>query len=191
MSSSPKNTTIKWVHCMGDSITKNQGSSGIAMFDFYPSVLQSKLGKPFRARNFGNSGDTSGMMLSRFSVMTNKYIPYIATIECGINDVLQSVSDTTFQSNLTSMITTLQNAGVTKIMLLNIHKLNDSTDTNYNGKRSLIQNIVSTNNVAFCDLYQVSLVSGDYIDNVHLHEGGLAKLATKIYNDMVTLGWNS
>jgi lysophospholipase L1-like esterase len=191
MSSAPKDPVITWHHFMGDSITNSDATLFIPKTQQYPHRLQILIGGKNRARNFGVHGNTTTQMLARFAEMTKKAVPTVATIYGGINDVGQSVPDATTQSNLNSMIDQLRTAGCTRIILCNIHTMqNGASDTNYNAKRTVIQNVATSKGVVFCDFKTVTLIAADYnADGLHLSETGLQKLANRLKTTLDSQGW--
>lgn len=193
--SSAATPKIHLLHCMGDSITNSDTSLGIHKSFAYPYLVQKAIGGICRARNFGIPGNTTTQMLARFSDMI-KHVPTVATIYGGINDNGNSIATATTQSNIQSMITQLQNAGCTKIILCNIHTIpgtSGTQDTVYDPYRTVIQNLATTNSLPLCDFHAVTLVNPtDYqTDIVHLTPGGLQKLADKLKATLDTKGWTS
>lgn len=125
-----KNPNYKHQICfMGDSLTNN-AILGVNLFNAHPRKLQDKLranGALVVCRNFGKSGDTTTQMLSRFGDMTLFGTPDIGVIFGGVNDPGASISQATTQANIESMITSLQNSGCNKIIVVSAQYLNWST----------------------------------------------------------------
>lgn len=122
----------KWdnaISCIGDSLTEND-NLGVPAHLMWPGKLQASLnglGANCVCRNFGRSGNTTAQMVTRFSRMTQFSIPKIGIIFGGVNDPGASITQAQTQANIESMITSLQNAGVSRIMVIIAHYLNFST----------------------------------------------------------------
>lgn len=94
------------ISAMGDSLTNNY-IWGVNADKYYPCVLQgylNSLGASVLARNFGISGEATGQMIGRISVMTQYEVPNIAIIYAGTNDL--STNGTTLATNATTATTT-------------------------------------------------------------------------------------
>lgn len=195
MSSTPSAPKINWLVSMGDSLTCSDATLYIPKNQQYAYLVKSAIGGICRERNLGIPGNTTTQMLARINDMLTWGVPSVATIYGATNDPGSSISSATTQSNLQSMVTTLQNAGCTRIMLLNLHTP-AGTDS-YGAYRTAIQNVATATGAAFCDLFTgVTLVNPtDYYDTgssaMHLNAGGLQKLANKIKADLDTLGWTN
>ncbi|MEH7070646.1 GDSL-type esterase/lipase family protein [Priestia megaterium] len=193
MSSIPKIPEYKYICFMGDSFTNSDNILFIPKTDAYPYQVQLLVGGKCRARNFGVHGETTSQMLARFSSMTKRGIPTVASIYGATNDARQTIADTITQANLESMIDQSKAAGVSRIILCNIHTTTSPDDnTKYASKRTLIKNIAANKNVVFCDFSTVSLVAADYqSDGYHLKASGLKKLADKFKSVLDAQGWTS
>lgn len=189
MSSVPTNQKINWFSCIGDSLTNSDTSLYIFKSQEYPKLIQQMIGGNCRERNLGVPGETTGAMLARINDIL-RYTPTVATIYAGINDCLSSVSTATMTANIQSIITSLQNAGCTKIILCQIH--NPLTATDYSAYRTALANFATTNSIPFCDFSAVSLVSADFFsDNLHLQPSGQVKLANKLKATLDAQGWTT
>lgn len=76
------------IAAIGDSYTYN-GTLGTRADQFYPYLLAKLLrarGYNLRARNFGRSGDSTPMVLSRATSVFNWETPDMVVVMCGIND---------------------------------------------------------------------------------------------------------
>lgn len=175
------------VAAIGDSLTYNH-TLGVPMELFHPervAVGLRALGAPVRSRNFGRSGDTTTQMLARISALTAIDTPKLAIIWGGVNDPGNSIVGSTTQSNITAMGTTLLNAGVEYLVVLNTQYLNyssggDSTGSPYSTYATLrpyqeaATDALETSypgQVAFCDLYaymRALIVAGTYTQGDHL-----------------------
>lgn len=117
------------ISCMGDSLTHNHTLS-VPVYQLYPAQLQQLLQDEdcnVVVRNFGRSGNTTQQMITRFPAMTQFQIPDIGIIFGGVNDPGNSITQAQTQANIESMITSLQNSGVSKIMVVSAQYLNFST----------------------------------------------------------------
>ncbi|PFJ03216.1 SGNH/GDSL hydrolase family protein [Priestia megaterium] len=193
MSSVPKDPVIKQLKFMGDSFTNSDDVLFIPKTDAYPHQVQLLVGGNCRSYNFGVHGETTAQMLARFSSMTKRGVPTVASIYGGTNDARQSITDAVTQANLEVMIDQLKAAGVTRIILCNIHTTTTPDDnTRYTAKRTLIQTIAANKNVVLCDFSTVSFVAADYqSDGYHLKASGLKKLANKFKSVLDAQGWTS
>lgn len=191
MSSIPNEPKVKWIHFMGDSFTNSDNVLFIPKTDAYPHQVQLLVGGICKARNFGVHGETTTQMLARFSQMTKRSIPEVAVIYGGTNDARQSFTDTITQDNLGAMVDNLKAAGVNKIILCNIHTTTSpDNNTQYNSKRTIINNVATSKGVVFCDFSTITFVAADYqSDGYHLKASGLKKLANKLNDIMTQQGW--
>ncbi|MCA4155875.1 hypothetical protein ACFW0L_16530 [Priestia megaterium] len=91
------------------------------------------------------------------------------------------------------MINQLKAAGVSRIILCNIHTTTSPDDnTKYASKRTLIKNVATNKNVVLCDFLTVSLVAADYqSDGYHLKATGVKKLANKFKSILDAQGWTN
>lgn len=93
-----KSKRYKKIACMGDSHTYNNSLTVIPE-EFYPAKLTALLnaaGANVTGYNNGVSGNTTGQMLSRVSVMTAAGVPNLAVVYGGANDPQY---DTTVQAS--------------------------------------------------------------------------------------------
>jgi len=192
----PINNTLV---CMGDSIT-NWPQSGVFNNNTYPYMTQELVGGNCRSVNLGIAGQTTTQMLARVSEMLSQGIPGVATIFGGINDQNDAISTSTTQSNLEAMVTYLQNAGCQRIMLCNIHHVDNALvgwdyDTGLNPYRAAILAAGIATNVPVCDFYQVSLIIPDDYNvahpAAHLMSSGEQKLANYLKAQLDSLGWSA
>jgi lysophospholipase L1-like esterase len=189
-SSTPKDPVVKWLNCIGDSITNTSTSNNFDM-GAYPYLVKQEIGGLCKERNFGVAGNTTTQMLARINQILTP-VPTVVTIYGGINDYGNGMSDATTTSNLNAMIDAVQNAGCNRIILCNIHTVTSTADSNYNGKRSVIQNVASNRGIPICDFHQVTLINPtDYADGLHLTNSGVQKLASKLSDTISSLGWDS
>jgi len=79
------------VSCIGDSLTDNAATRGVATHLMWPERLALRLrsgsGASVKARNFGISGQRSNHMINRLNVLTQYETPEIAMMWTGTNDV--------------------------------------------------------------------------------------------------------
>lgn len=191
------NQNTKWLTCIGDSITNSDWSNLFIPKTYqYPKLIQQMIGGNCRELNKGVPGDRSADALARIWDITY-YTPTVATIYLGINDNLQSVDQTTFQTNVQSIIDQVRATGCNKIILCNIHPIYASDgsgviNTAYATRRTTIQTLSTTNNIPLCDFNTVAMVwPTDYVtaDGIHLQKSGLQKLADKLKAKIDELGW--
>ena len=111
------------VALFGDSITRNNHWDGAAFQTKQNSQLgywtfaSQILGKRFyydSTYNFGVFGDTTTQMLARIGTVTAKG-PTLCVVLAGINDIIGGASAATVQSNLLSIWSQLNNAGIAVI----------------------------------------------------------------------------
>lgn len=108
------------------------GSSGSLTFLNDPTsqisyYIEKATGWPIE--NMGISSQTSTQIAARFSSDVVALHPKFVVIEAGVNDVAQSVSESTWQSNWTSMLTAAQAAGIVPYCVL-ILPWQNGTNTN-------------------------------------------------------------
>lgn len=208
----------KWnnaISCMGDSLTEND-TLGVPAHLMYPGQLQTSLnglGANCVCRNFGRSGNTTTQMAARFSEMTQFSIPKIGIIFGGVNDPGASISQATTQSNIESMITSLQGSGVSRILIVSAHYLNFSTggDTlatsyaSYVPVRAAQQAAANAHaGVIFVDLYNYfrnRIVNGQDVQgsfswhvadsNQHFNSYGAGLVASCILTSIQAQGWDA
>lgn len=185
------NPSSKWLSCIGDSLTLTDNYAPfVQIYNAYPYVLKNLIGGNCRERNLGIAGNSSTDALNRMPDML-RIVPTVATIYLGINDNFQSISTSTTQSNIQSIIDQLKGVGCNKIILCNIHTIppyEPSMDT----QRAIITGLATSNTLPLCDFKTVSLVSGDYhTDNIHLLPSGLTKLANALKATLDAQGWTT
>lgn len=144
-----------WKHTisvMGDSLSHNP-TIGLAAHNFYPYKLQSLLrnaGCLVSVRNFGKAGDTTSPvsgktgMTVRLPLMWNFSVPDIGIIYGGTNDPGSSISQATTQSNLQSMVNSLQQNGCSKVIIVGNHMANYSTGGDYDGSNNILTDVNSS-----------------------------------------------
>lgn len=93
--------TTKGVACLGDSSTYNAATRNIPP---YPHQLEQLLGVGYSVANFGNSGDTTSQMLTRYAANIQgkgyKYLVFLG----GINDIIAGTSPSTILANINTLI---------------------------------------------------------------------------------------
>ncbi len=102
---------MKTIVALGDSLT---AGFGVDMSESYPARLEKKLqsgGYKYKVVNAGVSGETSSGTLSRLNWILNLK-PDIVILETGANDGLRATDVALLQTNLTEIITTLQEKNV-------------------------------------------------------------------------------
>lgn len=203
------------ISCMGDSLTYNY-TLGVPPHLLYPAQLQKKLKDKYVVRNFGKSGNTTTQMINRFPAMTHFDVPQIGIIFGGVNDSGNSITPATTQSNIETMIQTLKNAGVERILVVTAQFLNYSTngdfDTSNNPKdetTAYYSKVISaqkaaalSKNVPVCDLFNFlrnRIVSGKderksaswHVDGTdqHFNAYGCELVAQAVYEKLDSLGW--
>lgn len=190
------NTNTKWLVCIGDSITNSDWANGFyPKSQQYPKVLQQMIGGNCRERNCGVPGDRTTDTLARmYDVLL--YPIDVAVIYLGINDNFQAVPTATTQSQYQSIIDQVKAKGCNKIILCNIHNIpgtSGTSDTPLNTQRTIIQNLVTANNTAYCDLHAVNLINPtDYFtDIIHPSLTGITKIASSVKSTLDAQGWTS
>jgi lysophospholipase L1-like esterase len=111
--------------CFGDSITWGQQPTiGGQTANPYPSVLQTKLRKIYNnssitVTNAGNSGYTSGQLLTVVDTQVVANNPDLVILMCGINDAnpANNVTRDTYKSNMISLVKTIINSGSELLLL--------------------------------------------------------------------------
>lgn len=196
MSSSPQPSKINWLVCLGDSITNDDWANlYIPKTQQFPKVTQTLIGGNCREKNLGVPGNKTSQMLTRMpDVLQN--LPTVCVIYGGINDQLNSISTTTMSSNIQSMITQLQNAGCSRIVICNIHKIpgtGGGSDSGFDPYRTALQNLATSNNLPFCDFHAVNLINPTdyYTDIIHPAASGRTKLAQQLKATLDAQGWTS
>jgi hypothetical protein len=181
----------------GDSLTYGYGGGSTT----YPSALSSLSG--FAVNNFGESGDTSSTITSRF--LATPYAAFYPTIIwSGRNDYTTA---TAVESDISTMVTALQSVGNSNYVILSI--LNDSTQpqgsTPYNEiaainaylaatygnhflnvRSFLVQGALSDAGIATTTSDQADINNdippGDLrFDNLHLNAVGYTEVAKYLY----------
>lgn len=207
----------KWdnsICCMGDSFTEND-TLGVPSHLMYPKVLQDSLnasGANCIARNFGRSGNTTTQMLARFSRMTQFGVPKIGVIYGGENDPGSSITATTTQANIESMIQKLKSAGCSQVLVIAHHYFNftangDTLATPYAPRvsiRSAQQTAATNQGAVYVDFYNYlrnrivanqdtqGAFSWHVADqNAHLNAYGESLLADCIFQTIKAQGWDA
>lgn len=96
------------VYCIGDSLTAA---------DYFEAELRVLLGADYTVVNKGIGGNTTTGMLNRFSTDVLEHHPGFVVIWGGVNDIDVGAPLATIESNLQSMYTQAQNAGITVIAI--------------------------------------------------------------------------
>lgn len=154
---------------MGDSLSHNY-TLGVPLNRLWSGQLQEKLrvtGSKVVVRNFGKSGNTTQQMIDRFDAMTQFAIPKIGIIFGGVNDPSNSISQSQTQTNIETMIQTLQDKGVVNVVVVTAQFLNfstggdfdasdnpkDETSCNYASVISAQKAAAQAKGVPVCDLF--------------------------------------
>lgn len=120
----------KIVANIGDSLSYNIGFSSPEPYQFWAKQLETSLrglGCNVISINGGISGNTTTQMVTRKAMLTSQGVPSLGIVFGGVNDPGNSITGTTTQSNLTTLIQTILNAGCDKVLVLNTQYLNYST----------------------------------------------------------------
>lgn len=111
----PVNDSRPVIVCFGDSLTAGYGTDP---GESYPDDLQKLLdaqGYNYRVANAGVSGETTKDGVSRVEHVASRH-PKIVVLEFGGNDGLRGLPLEQTQSNLATMITTLQKSGAEVVL---------------------------------------------------------------------------
>lgn len=183
---------MKWLTCMGDSMTNTETTLGIPERQQYPHLTAAAIGGACRARNLGVPGNTTSQMLARVEAMLDP-VPTVAIIWGGINDLRQGVDDAVTRRNLEQMVDALREAGCRRVMLLSIHRMREpALDAQFAAKRAVIREVAADTGVAFYDLHQLPLAPSDYHpDGLHLEPSGLARIAGAVKAELDRLTWTA
>lgn len=110
--------------CFGDSITFGYTAGNIQSAYPYPKKLQDIFSAVYNSTtttvvNAGVSGDTTANALARIQTDVIAQAPDICIVMFGTNDVLQDpgVSVDTYKANMQTIIETLNNAGISVIVM--------------------------------------------------------------------------
>ena len=198
------------IAAIGDSLTCSY--EGFGEYNNYPAVLAGQLstmGIPFRARNFGVSGETSTQMLARVACMTNYDVPSVAVVWAGFNDPANSIASATTTSNIQAITNAIITAGCSRVIVCSRHYLNYSAGDNgvtapaagtaldlWTAAQTAATNLIAANpgKVAFCDLFgwfnTLLVANPSWINdgtkwnvaagNVHLNAYGQSQVAAAI-----------
>ncbi len=115
----PPSPTISWkgtIVAFGDSLT---AGDRLDENEAYPARLQELLtagGEPWRVVNAGVSGETSSGALSRVEWILESLSPDIVILETGANDGLRGIDVDLARENILSIVTRLQEEGVTVVL---------------------------------------------------------------------------
>jgi acyl-CoA thioesterase-1 len=115
----PPSPTISWkgtIVAFGDSLT---AGDRLDENEAYPARLQELLatgGESWRVVNAGVSGETSSGALSRVEWILESLSPDIVILETGANDGLRGIDVDLARENILSIVTRLQEEGVTVVL---------------------------------------------------------------------------
>lgn len=142
--------TSKTILCFGDSITAGYGLDDTN--DAYPGVIQEKidsLGLNYTVINSGLSGETTAGGKSRISWVLNQEVN-IFLLELGANDGLRGVPLSETESNLQSIISSVQNKSPGTEIILAGMQLPPNMGQEYTSRfKQLFKDLAEKNQIAF------------------------------------------
>lgn len=181
---------------VGDSITRGTGASVLSNAYIYQTrkLLQAN-GKPCYLIDAGIGGIRSDELLAKYKGNGGRCDPDIVTIMIGTNDVSQSVSTATYQTNLQNIINDVKNhksVGQCQIVLMTLIFRTDTFYAQNPSFNTVINTVASTNNIPVVDMSTVISSSADMFDAYHPNDSGHLKIANALYTALSALSvWNN
>lgn len=181
---------LTWL-AIGDSITAGTGATILTNCYVYQTSKQLRQnGKPHHLIDSGIGGLRSDQILARYKYNGGRCDPDLVTIMCGTNDNEQSVSTSTFQTNLQNLINDVKmnkKVGKCQIVLLSIPMTNDTYNTTVASFNTVIQNVASSNGLTFVDIHSAYSTTASMYDNVHPNDSGHLAIANILEPALLTL----
>lgn len=171
---------LTWM-AIGDSITAGTGATVYANSYLYQTrVGLLSQGKEHHLIKAAESGQRTDQLIELHKARGGKCDPDLVTILTGANDVNQSYSTTTFQTNLDLLVKEVKKRlvnGQGQIVLLTIPWENNSYNANIPGFNTVIQNYGTANNIPVCDIYPAYNSASSMFDTIHPNDSGHAAIA--------------
>jgi len=103
---------------LGDSITcgSNDNANNAQGISWPLMAMLRSGGRVLMARNAGVAGNTSAQMLARFDSDVTPYAPSAVVLMAGTNDIGNSVTFATYQSNILAILQKIRSIGATPIL---------------------------------------------------------------------------
>lgn len=181
---------LTWL-AIGDSITAGTGATTlINAYVYQTSKMLRQNGIPNFLINSGIGGYRSDQLLSSYKYNGGRCDPDLVTIMCGTNDNEQSVSTTTFQTNLEKIINDLRmnkKVGECIIVLCSILMSNSTRSSTVNSFNTIIQNVANSMNCTFIDTNSAFSSASYLSDTVHPNDNGHLAVANVLAGSLKTL----
>lgn len=185
---------LRWL-AIGDSITKGTGASVLSNAYIYQTrkMLMAN-NKPHSLKNAGIGGLRSDEILVRYKGFGGRCDGDLITIMCGTNDLTQSVTTTTYQTNLQNLINDVLSrkvVGKAKILLLTMPWRNDTLTAQVPTWNQIVSNVATANNIQLVDMYPAYNSAGSMFDTLHPNDVGHQAMANILYPVINSLAvWN-